>query len=610
MAGRERPAGDQRWTADIRRCGTNAASWTVVCIRCEHRGVTPHALVGRDAELRALLASLDGAKEGGGALVLSGAAGIGKSALLGAATAEAVARGSRVLTVTGVPAEGQVPYEGLRRLLAETGFAETGFAAGDFDGGPLRTAMTVLHRLSALAGETPVVLAVEDAHWLDEPSWEALAFVGRRLRADPIVLLATLRDDADSQARIAASGLPALTVPPLSDQAAAELLTRVAPELGVALRARVLAEAAGNPLALMEFAALASRQDQEVLASSRLPLTERLERVRPGDGRTARRHQKSGAGRRGQRERRDRGEHRRRLAAGGHTGRRGRAGPGDPRGTGGGRRHARQVPASADQVGHRPVGRGRPGTRHACRARRASARGRRPQDLAPGGRRDLPRRGHRRRTRRRRDSRRPPGRGGARARGAGARRLPQRRSGPAWRTAHRRGHDSLRTRRPSRPGTPRRPRGRRRPRPARSIPDHLHPRRRPVFRMDGRGSVVRLRRGDRRDAGARRLDDHAALAAHDQHTLVLLQSTQGRPAPGDRRDRTAGRPRRSAGHLVAGEGRPHRARQADTGQAPRVAQGESAQPERPVLAGHRGQLDRRVPAWRTAARRHRAAKTR
>ncbi|MEZ0071248.1 AAA family ATPase [Planotetraspora sp. GP83] len=236
--------------------------------------MTLHALVGRDAELRDLLALLDGAKEGGGALVLSGAAGVGKSALLGAATAEAEARGARVLTVTGVPAEAQVPYEGLRRLLAGTGLEP-----GDLDGGPLRTAMSVLHRLSALAGDTPVVLAVEDAHWLDGPSWEALAFVGRRLRSDAVVLLATLRDDADSQARLAASGLPALTVPPLTHQAAAELLARVAPDLGTALRARVLAEAAGNPLALMEFAALASRQDQEMLASSRLPLTERLERA-------------------------------------------------------------------------------------------------------------------------------------------------------------------------------------------------------------------------------------------------------------------------------------------------------------------------------------------
>ncbi|WP_344050319.1 helix-turn-helix transcriptional regulator [Planotetraspora silvatica] len=236
--------------------------------------MTPHALVGRDAELRDLMALLDGVKEGGGALVLSGAAGVGKSALLGVAAAEAAVRGVRVLTATGVAAEAQVPYEGLRRLLAGVGFGP-----GDLEGGPLRAAMAVLHRLSALAVDMPVLVVVEDAHWLDEPSWEALAFVGRRLRSDAVVLLATLRDDADAQARLAASGLPALTVPPLTGQAAAELLARVAPDLGVALRARVLAEAAGNPLALIEFAGLASRQDQELLASSRLPLTERLERT-------------------------------------------------------------------------------------------------------------------------------------------------------------------------------------------------------------------------------------------------------------------------------------------------------------------------------------------
>ena len=233
-----------------------------------------HALVGRDAELHDLVTLLDGVNEGGGALVLSGAAGVGKSALLGAVTADAAARGARVLTVTGVPAEGHVPYEGLRRL-----FAGTGLASGDLDGGSLPIAMSLLHRLSELAGDTPVVLAVEDAHWLDGPSWEVLAFVGRRLRSDAVVLLATLRDDADAQDRLAESGLPSLIVPPLTDEAAAELLAKIAPELGIGLRVRVLAEAAGNPLALMEFAALASRQDQEVIASSRLPLTERLERA-------------------------------------------------------------------------------------------------------------------------------------------------------------------------------------------------------------------------------------------------------------------------------------------------------------------------------------------
>ncbi|WP_203981047.1 ATP-binding protein, partial [Planotetraspora silvatica] len=116
--------------------------------------MTPHALVGRDAELRELFALLHGVKEGGGALVLSGAAGVGKSALLGAATADATARGTRVLTVTGVPAEGQVPYEGLRRLLSGTGLAPA-----DFEGGPLGTAISLLHLLSALAVDTPVVLA-------------------------------------------------------------------------------------------------------------------------------------------------------------------------------------------------------------------------------------------------------------------------------------------------------------------------------------------------------------------------------------------------------------------------------------------------------------------
>src|SRR5687767_10791091 len=115
--------------------------------------VMDHALVGRDAELTELMALLDGLHQGGGTLVLSGAAGVGKSALLSVVTAGAAARGALVLTVTGVPAEGHAPYEGLRRLCAGTGLA-----AGDLDGGPLPVAMSLLHQLSELAGDTPVVL--------------------------------------------------------------------------------------------------------------------------------------------------------------------------------------------------------------------------------------------------------------------------------------------------------------------------------------------------------------------------------------------------------------------------------------------------------------------
>src|SRR5437868_14618479 len=83
------------------------ANWTAWACGVSIGLVALHALVGRDAELRDLLTLLDGTKEGGGgALVLYGEAGIGKSALLGAATAEATARDARVLSVTGVPAEG------------------------------------------------------------------------------------------------------------------------------------------------------------------------------------------------------------------------------------------------------------------------------------------------------------------------------------------------------------------------------------------------------------------------------------------------------------------------------------------------------------------------
>ncbi|GAA2509469.1 helix-turn-helix transcriptional regulator [Winogradskya humida] len=220
-------------------------------------------LIGRAAELRTLTTLLDDATaRGGGAMVIRGEAGVGKSALLSRITAAARARGMLVLQVSGVQAEGQIAYAGLHRLLRPV-------AATIGPGSPVRLAVGLLDLLGA--AESPVLLAVEDAPWLDTASWDVLTFAGRRLESDRIALVFTARDGTDIDRRLAGAGLPELRVEPLSREDAGTLLDRTAPGLPPTLRNRVLDESAGNPLGLTELGAAAARSDAAALLPSWLP---------------------------------------------------------------------------------------------------------------------------------------------------------------------------------------------------------------------------------------------------------------------------------------------------------------------------------------------------
>jgi Bacterial regulatory proteins, luxR family len=132
--------------------------------------------------------------------------------------------------------------------------------------------MAALDLLAEVAGDTPLLLLAEDAHWLDQPTAEVLAFVARRLESDPIVLLAASRDGYPSP--LADAGLPEHRLGALDSDAAAELLDTSAKQLTVAERTRILDEAAGNPLALIELPLAAGTSEPGTL-----PLTERLERA-------------------------------------------------------------------------------------------------------------------------------------------------------------------------------------------------------------------------------------------------------------------------------------------------------------------------------------------
>jgi len=250
-------------------------------------------LYGRSHEVGMVARAVDRLSGGrGGALVLRGDPGIGKSALLDVAVRRACLRAVRVLAATGVQSETRLPFAGLHQLLEPVidladrlprqqrdallrAFGIVRDGAAD----PFLTALATLELIVEVAAESPVLLVVEDAQWLDQPSFAALSFVARRVDTEHALILiavrsgyATALDDA---------GLAELRLGPLDDVAAAAVLDHRSPGLDSTLRRRVLEEAAGNPLALIELpASLATEHPSgEPWIAGPVPLTTRLERA-------------------------------------------------------------------------------------------------------------------------------------------------------------------------------------------------------------------------------------------------------------------------------------------------------------------------------------------
>jgi DNA-binding CsgD family transcriptional regulator len=247
-------------------------------------------VVGRERESGLIVSLLDEVADRGAVLVLTGIAGIGKSTLLEESRSIGDGRDMLVLATAGVPSEANLPFAGLHRLLRpllprvgelpapQRAAVRAAFGMGEGTAPePFLIALGVLGLVSDAAAGRPLLMSVEDAQWLDRPTADALAFVGRRVESDPIVLLAALREGYDSPLR--AAGLPELHLDGLPDEPSARLLDQAFPDLPPAVRERVLAEAEGNPLALCELPAAfgSGPQTREVALSPRLPLTQRLE---------------------------------------------------------------------------------------------------------------------------------------------------------------------------------------------------------------------------------------------------------------------------------------------------------------------------------------------
>src|SRR4051795_10885533 len=231
-------------------------------------------LLGRLQEHRVVTSLLDDVATRGQALVLRGEPGIGKARLLSEAAQAARGRGMTVLSTAGVQSEAHLPFAGLHQLLRPVrghaaGLSSVQRAALDAAFGltdeaapeQFRIAMAALDLVSDVAGDAPVLVVVEDAHWLDRPTADVLAFVARRIESDPVVLLVATRDGYASV--LGEAGLPEHRLGGLDDATAAELLDASELEPPVALRARILHEAAGNPLALLERPAAAREGAEE-----------------------------------------------------------------------------------------------------------------------------------------------------------------------------------------------------------------------------------------------------------------------------------------------------------------------------------------------------------
>ena len=243
-------------------------------------------LTGRHDEANELRDFVDRSGRDGGALVLRGEAGIGKSALLAATRSYAVSRGIGVLAATGVETETSLAFAGMHQVLRpclgdldalpprHAGALRVAF--GLADGPPpdqFLTGLATLELVSERATRDAVLILVDDVQWLDGPSLETLTSVARRAAGEGFGVLLAVREGL--AAEVERAGLPSIVVPPLDGDAAEALIDGAHPTLAADARVHVLEVAGGNPLALVELPVAWS--GREVPSTGRPPaLTDRL----------------------------------------------------------------------------------------------------------------------------------------------------------------------------------------------------------------------------------------------------------------------------------------------------------------------------------------------
>jgi DNA-binding CsgD family transcriptional regulator len=223
---------------------------------------TDRPLQDRQTERAALQTLIARARDGtSGVVVLRGEPGVGKTALLDDVLAHAA--GCRIVHAAGVESEMELAFAGLHQLCGsfhdgverlpapQRHALRTAF--GLDDGAPpdrFLVGLAVLSLLSDVAETQPLVCLLDDVQWLDQASAQVLGFVARRLGAESVVMIFAVREQGDDRHL---AGLPEVVVSPLPEADSRALLATTLPgRLDEAVRDRIVAEAHGNPLALLE----------------------------------------------------------------------------------------------------------------------------------------------------------------------------------------------------------------------------------------------------------------------------------------------------------------------------------------------------------------------
>ena len=249
------------------------------------------SLLGRDTELATLRAVLAAAGSGGrSSVVIRGAAGYGKTALLDEVVAAARRQGWRCLVVRGIESESALAGAGLLAAMtslrsylesvppsqADALRAALGWGTTTSPGERFLVGAATLSLLSAAAVDGPVLVAVDDVQWVDPDSAQALLFAARRLAHDPVAVVLTQRTGVPL--RVPLDGFDVVTVGGLPVPAAQGLLGTGFSDRVVG---RLVDRTDGNPLALIECGRALTRAERAGAAPlpHLLPVPARLQDV-------------------------------------------------------------------------------------------------------------------------------------------------------------------------------------------------------------------------------------------------------------------------------------------------------------------------------------------
>ena len=251
-------------------------------------GVTDYSLIGREREIGTITSFLDRSLRSGGALVVSGGPGVGKSSLLEFVSALGRQQGAQVLTGSGDEVESGIKYSGVNQLLlpllaelSESNAFDMATVRGvlglsGVEPHPVTAAIEVSLILRACSVKRTILIVIDDLHWYDASSVQLLSSLARRLAGTRIAFIAS--SESGSGISTGPLGLPEYEIPPLSKDASRALIESRYPTLSSARQTQILEKALGNPLGLLELP-VALRElirSGEPSAPGVLPLTDRL----------------------------------------------------------------------------------------------------------------------------------------------------------------------------------------------------------------------------------------------------------------------------------------------------------------------------------------------